>query len=133
MRFGIEKPVDWPRILLAIIVTFGHCDAASKPTSKNCNVSLSSKVRTQALRLHRVVTCTDLSIEGFIHEFGYGIACFHQLERQQSCLVSRHCRTTHEDGIVQTSLGYNRCPQFCGSHPRRSSLSPWPSRPSCYQ
>ena len=25
-----KRPFDWPRILLAIIVTFGHCDAASK-------------------------------------------------------------------------------------------------------
>ena len=40
-----KRLVDWPRILLAIIVTFGHCNAISKFTSKDCNVSLLSKTR----------------------------------------------------------------------------------------
>ena len=68
---GLEskRPVDWPRILLAIIMTFGHCDAASKPTSKDFYVSLLSKARAAAMWQPQIVTGADSLIEGFIHEF----------------------------------------------------------------
>lgn len=44
-----KKPINYLKITLVINVTFCYCNAASKPISKNCNISFLSQVYTQKL------------------------------------------------------------------------------------
>ena len=55
-----KRPVDWPRILLAIIATYRSLQQSVQAYIKGCNVCISSIVRAQALRRPPVVAVAAL-------------------------------------------------------------------------
>ena len=86
-----KRPIDWPRILLAVIMTIGSLWRSVEAYIKGCNVCMALKAVRHAPRLPPIVTGADSLLDGSIHVFCHGIACFHQLERQQLRFDSQRC------------------------------------------